>query len=81
MWLWTLPAWFGLMFLYGIIVEGRLYGELIPYLACMSALIAEESILARTAIHTQPSEPARIFAEEIMTKTAVPPSPRELAAR
>jgi hypothetical protein len=81
LWLWTLPAWFGLMFLYGIIVEGRLYGELIPYLACMSALIAEESILARTAIHTQPTEPARIFAEEIMTKTTVPPSPRELAAR
>ena len=60
LWLWTLPAWFGLMFLYGIIVESRLYGELIPYLACMGALIAEQSILARIGIDAQPSEPARM---------------------
>jgi hypothetical protein len=46
-WLWTLPAWFGLMFFYAIIVEPRLYGELIPYLACVAALLAEQSILAR----------------------------------
>jgi hypothetical protein len=76
LWLWTLPAWFGLMFLYGIIDESRLYGELIPYLACMSALIAEQAILARITIHAQPLEPARI-----PRKTIVPPSPREMAAR
>jgi len=76
LWLWTLPAWFGLMFLYGIIVESRLYGELIPYLACMGALIAEQAILARMTIDAQPSEPARI-----PPKTIVPPSHREMAAR
>jgi len=48
--LWTLPAWFAIMFLYGIIVESRLYGELIPYLACMAALVVEESILAHMKV-------------------------------
>ena len=81
LWLWTLPAWFGLMFLYGIIVESRLYGELIPYLACMGALIAEQSIVARIGIDAQPSEPARMLRKTITPKTIVPPSPRELAAR
>ena len=81
LWLWTLPAWFGLMFLYGIIVESRLYGELIPYLACMGALIAEQSILAHIGIDAQPSQPARILRKTITPKTIVPPSPREIAAR
>jgi hypothetical protein len=76
LWLWTLPAWFGLMFLYGIIDESRLYGELIPYLACMSALIAEQVILARTTIDAKPLDSARIPPNAI-----VPPSPREMAAR
>jgi hypothetical protein len=76
LWLWTLPAWFGLMFLYGIVVESRLYGELITYLACMGALIAEQSILQRTRIDAQPSQPARI-----PPKTIVPASHREMAAR
>jgi hypothetical protein len=76
LWLWALPAWFGLMFLYGIIVESRLYGELIPYLACMGALIAEQSIVARMATVAQPSDVVRM-----LPKTIVPPSPREKAAR
>lgn len=47
LWLWVLPAWFAIIFLFGIIVEARLYGELIPYFACMAALIAEEAIVSR----------------------------------
>lgn len=46
-WLWTLPAWFGLMFFYGILIETRIFGELIAYLACLTALIAEQEILTR----------------------------------
>jgi hypothetical protein len=69
LWLWTLPAWFGIMFLYGIVVESRLYGELIPYLACMSALIAEQAILARTTVDAEPCDPARTLPNAI-----VPPS-------
>lgn len=75
-WLWTLPAWFGIMFLYGIVVESRLYGELIPYLACMAALIAEETILARLATDAEPCQPPRNHPDII-----APPSHREMAAR
>ncbi len=46
-WLWTLPAWFGLMFFYGILIETRIFGELIVYLACLTALIAEQRIVTR----------------------------------
>ncbi|MHB1506355.1 MAG: hypothetical protein ACYCO5_08560 [Acidobacteriaceae bacterium] len=75
-WLWTLPAWFGLMFLYGIVVESRLYGELIPYLACMAALIAEQAILARLATYAERYEPPRIHPNAV-----APPSHPEMAAR
>ncbi len=43
-WLWVLPVWFAFMFVYGILIETRIFGELIPYIACTTALIAEESI-------------------------------------
>lgn len=46
-WLWVLPAWFAIMFLFGILVEIRLYAELVPYLACVSALLVEQGVLAR----------------------------------
>ena len=49
-------------------VESRLYGELVPCLACMGALIAEQSILARMAMDAQPREPVKI-----PPKTIVPP--------
>ncbi|MHB1936237.1 MAG: hypothetical protein ACYCOR_06600 [Acidobacteriaceae bacterium] len=75
-WLWTLPAWFGIMFLYGIVVESRLYGELIPYLACMTALIAEQAILRRLATQAERCEPLRIHPNAI-----APPSHRDTAAR
>ncbi len=46
-WLWVLPVWFAFMFVYGILIETRIFGELIPYVACASALIAEESFATR----------------------------------
>jgi len=46
-WLWTLPVWIGLMFFYGILIETRIFGELIVYLACLTALIAERAIVTR----------------------------------
>lgn len=45
-WLWILLAWFGFMFVYGILIETRVFGELIPYVACSSILILEESLVA-----------------------------------
>ena len=53
LWLWALPAWFGIMFVYGILVEIRIFGELIPYLACMAALIAEQTILSHLPSDTR----------------------------
>ena len=46
-WLWVLPVWFAFMFVYGILIETRIFGELIPYMACAAALITEESIALR----------------------------------
>jgi hypothetical protein len=63
-WLWVLPAWFGIMFLYAIVVETRLYGELIPYLACMTAIVMEEAILGRlTKQGWTPAESHSVAAE------------------
>ncbi|MHB2009545.1 MAG: hypothetical protein ACYCOX_16065 [Acidobacteriaceae bacterium] len=76
LWLWVLPVWFGIMFVYGILVEVRIFGELIPYLACMAALIAEQAILSRLATHAERYDPPRIPPNAI-----APPSHREMAAR
>ncbi len=63
-WLWTLPAWFAIIFIYGIVVEIRLYGELIPYFACMAAIVIEQTMLVRlTRQGWQPAEPQPVQAE------------------
>lgn len=46
-WLWVLPAWFGFMFVYGILIETRIFGELIPYVAVAGALMAENALARR----------------------------------
>ncbi len=46
-WLWLLPPWFAFMFSFGILVETRVFGELIPFVVCASALIVEEIIVLR----------------------------------
>jgi hypothetical protein len=46
-WLWVLPAWFGFMFVYGILIETRIFGELIPFVAVAGALMAETVIIRR----------------------------------
>lgn len=45
-WIWVLPAWVAVMFFYGILVETRIFGELIGYVTCATALIAEQGILS-----------------------------------
>jgi hypothetical protein len=44
-WYWVLPLWFLFMMRYGLMSEIRLFGELIPYFACLAALICEDKIL------------------------------------
>jgi hypothetical protein len=46
-WWWIIPAWFAFMFYYGIFIETRVFGELIPYFACTVALVCEEGLLGR----------------------------------
>ena len=46
-WLHGLWFWFAAMFMFGLLVETRLCGELLPYTACIASLIAEETIAAR----------------------------------
>ena len=44
-WLWLLPAWLLFMMYYGILVEARIFGELIPYVAVASVLICEQALV------------------------------------
>ncbi len=52
-WLWLFPLWIAFMFSYGILIETRVFGELIPIAVCGSTLIFEELLLARMQAYTQ----------------------------
>jgi hypothetical protein len=45
-WLWMIPCWYAVMAVWGILVETRVFGELLPLIACAGMLIAEESLAA-----------------------------------
>ena len=46
-WLWLLPLWLAFMFSFGILIETRVFGELIPFVVCATTLIVEEIIVLR----------------------------------
>lgn len=46
-WLWILPVWFAFMFSFGILIETRVFGELIPFVVCATTLIVEEVLVLR----------------------------------
>jgi hypothetical protein len=48
-WLWLLPVWMAFMFVYGILIETRVFGELIPFVVCATSLIVEQILLTRMA--------------------------------
>ena len=52
-WLWLFPLWIAFMFSYGILIETRVFGELIPIVVCSSALIFEELLLARVQAYAR----------------------------
>ena len=58
-WLWLVPLWIAFMFSFGILIETRVFGELIPLVVCASTLIVEDMLLGRfaesTPIHRQES--------------------------
>lgn len=45
-WLWMIPMWCAIMMVWGILVETRVYGELLPLIVCAATLIAEEVFAA-----------------------------------
>ncbi len=47
LWLWIVPLWVLCMLHYGLFVETRIFGELIPIVACCVALITEQLLLDR----------------------------------
>ncbi len=46
-WRWVLPIWFCFMLFYGLLIETRIFGELIAYAACCVALLAEQEMVLR----------------------------------
>jgi hypothetical protein len=46
-WLWLIPIWCVFMFTYGILIETRVFGELIPLIVCGSTLIFEQMLVAQ----------------------------------
>lgn len=61
-WLWLIPLWLGFMFIYGILIETRVFGELIPLLVCSTALIAEDLFVERMNLsdnHVPAEQPVR----------------------
>ena len=46
-WLWIVPTWLVFMFSFGILIETRVFGELISLVVCSTCLIAEEIIVAQ----------------------------------
>lgn len=71
-WLWVLPFWLAFMFVFGILVETRVFGELIPFVVCSTTLILEQLLLDRISLpaaHTQPVPP-HALAEPILVSKA-----------
>lgn len=46
-WMLMIPVWYAVMAIWGILVETRVFGELLPYIACLGTLMAEESLAAK----------------------------------
>jgi len=46
LWMWAIPGWYAVMMFWGILVETRVFGELLPFIACVAVLIAEEAVTA-----------------------------------
>lgn len=50
-WMLAIPFWYCVMSVWGILVETRVFGELLPFVACAATLIAEELLVAAVRRH------------------------------
>jgi len=58
-WIWAIPVWYALMTIWGLLVETRIFGELLPFITCAAILIAEEALttaVERNSIITEPED-------------------------
>ena len=69
-WLWLFPIWLVFMFSYGILIETRVFGELIPLIVCCSALIFEEVLVARMRRFGEIAPPAHTAEVAELSKAA-----------
>jgi hypothetical protein len=46
-WLWMLPVWYSVMMVWAVVLETRVFGELIPFVTAYTAVMAEEWLAAR----------------------------------
>lgn len=53
-WMWMIPVWYAVMAVWGILAETRVFGELLPFVACAGVLIAEEGLAAALRRHRSP---------------------------
>ena len=49
-------VWLALMLCYGLLIESRIFGELIPYFASTILLIAENSVLQNAGVEAPGSK-------------------------
>ncbi len=49
LWMWMIPVWYATMFTWGILVETRVFAELLPFVAVLGTLIAEERLALAAA--------------------------------
>ena len=59
-WLWMVPIWIVFMFSFGILIETRVFGELIPFVVCATTLIVEEMLVMRMRRVSRPRWTGRL---------------------
>ena len=72
-WLWAVPIWLAFMFTWAILVETRVFGELIPFLAVYTAIMGEEWFAERVLA-------ASPYAESLDRPALIAPRARRRAA-
>ncbi|HSY01806.1 MAG TPA: hypothetical protein VK819_06605 [Acidobacteriaceae bacterium] len=63
-WMFAIPAWYAVMAVWGILVETRVFGELLPFVACAAMLVAEEAVVAaiqKRGLSQNEGDRARLF--------------------
>ncbi len=53
-WLWLIPVWYSVMMVWAVVLETRVFGELIPFVAAFTAVMAEEWLAER--LHAMPMQ-------------------------